>query len=161
MLVSAAVHSMRCLASSNKLDTMFGSVDFLAEDDIRPNVAASPPKRRGSESRKKRSRSFSRFSLSMQQSYPVHVTLSGAKSLICRVRDASLRRVTNARFAQHDITLLFNQLSNIQTFQRFNSRRKHRHLNLPLRQLHHFNRFLRRNRRRFEELTCHAAESCA
>src|SRR3972149_472216 len=59
--VSAAVHSMRCLASSNKLDTTFGSVDFLAEDEIRPRVAASPPRRRGSGSRKKRSRSFSLF----------------------------------------------------------------------------------------------------
>src|SRR3972149_7925125 len=51
--VSAAVHSMRCLASSNKLDTTFGSVELRAEDDIRPSVAASPPKRRGGGARRK------------------------------------------------------------------------------------------------------------
>src|SRR5258706_6502691 len=62
--VSAAVHSMKCLASSSKLDTIFGSLDFLAEDEMRPSVAASPPRRRGSGSRKKRSRSFSLLSLS-------------------------------------------------------------------------------------------------
>jgi hypothetical protein len=38
---------MRCLASSSKLETMFGSIDFLAEDEIRPSVAASLPRRRG------------------------------------------------------------------------------------------------------------------
>jgi hypothetical protein len=46
---SAAVHSMRCFASSSKLATTVGSVDFLAEDEIRPSVAASPPKRRGAD----------------------------------------------------------------------------------------------------------------
>ena len=35
-----------------------------------------------------------------------------------------------------------HQLSNLQTFQRSNSRREHRDFNLPLRQLHHLNGFL-------------------
>ena len=43
--VSAAIHSMRCLASSNKFATWLGSVELRADDEIRPSVAASPPRR--------------------------------------------------------------------------------------------------------------------
>jgi hypothetical protein len=50
--VSAAVHSMRCLASSNKLATIVGSVDFLAEDEICPVRQPVRPGGRG-ESRAK------------------------------------------------------------------------------------------------------------
>src|SRR5687767_3655821 len=38
---------------------------------------------------------------------------------------------------------------------------KHRDLDLPLRELHHLNSTLRRDRRGLEELTCHAAEGRA
>jgi len=69
--VSAAVHSMRCLASSSKLDTVAGSLEFLAEDEMRPSVAASPPRRRGRGSRRKRSRSFSLFIIEHLPGFPL------------------------------------------------------------------------------------------